>query len=69
MNDDPEAVMFWSALKEFLQDESGPTAMEYAVMLALIILAIYSSIQLFGGSNDGVWANNNDNLNTKVWGK
>ena len=33
-----------SYLKRFLRDESGPTAVEYAVMLALIVAACLGSI-------------------------
>jgi pilus assembly protein Flp/PilA len=32
----------------FLKDESGPTAVEYAVMLALIIVVCITAIQLVG---------------------
>ncbi len=35
---------FW----EFLRSEDGPTATEYAVMLALIIVAAIGAIQLVG---------------------
>lgn len=31
---------------EFLADESGPTAVEYAVMLALIVVACLGSVTL-----------------------
>ena len=34
--------------KEFLVSESGPTAVEYAVMLALIIVVAIVAIQLLG---------------------
>jgi pilus assembly protein Flp/PilA len=33
---------------EFLQQEDGPTAVEYAVMLALIILAAFVAITALG---------------------
>jgi len=33
-----------SHLKKFLRDESGPTAVEYAVMLALIVVVCIASI-------------------------
>ena len=39
---------FWDRTKQFLQSEDGPTATEYAVMLALIIVAAIGSIQLVG---------------------
>lgn len=35
-----------SHLKRFLGDESGPTAVEYAVMLALIVVVCVGSVQL-----------------------
>ena len=34
--------------REFLVSESGPTAVEYAVMLALIIISAIVAIQLLG---------------------
>ena len=32
----------------FLQDESGPTAVEYAVMLAMIIMVCVAAVNLVG---------------------
>lgn len=32
----------------FLRDENGPTAVEYAVMLALIIVVCISAVKLIG---------------------
>jgi pilus assembly protein Flp/PilA len=43
----PEAIMqrpFMSKIRQFLRDESGPTTVEYAVMLALILLACISAV-------------------------
>ena len=37
-----------SALVSFLRDESGPTAVEYAVMLALIIVVCITAITTLG---------------------
>jgi pilus assembly protein Flp/PilA len=39
---------FTSALVSFLKDESGPTAVEYAVMLALIIVVCITAITALG---------------------
>ena len=39
---------FWNRFKDFVKSEDGPTATEYAVMLALIIVAAIGSIQLVG---------------------
>jgi len=37
-----------SKLQRFLSEEDGPTAVEYAVMLALIIIVCIASIQALG---------------------
>jgi pilus assembly protein Flp/PilA len=39
---------FSKAVVSFLKDESGPTAVEYAVMLALIIVVCISAITVLG---------------------
>jgi len=36
-------------VKQFLCNEDGPTATEYAVMLALIIIVALAAITLLGG--------------------
>ena len=37
-----------NAIKRFLKDESGPTAVEYAVMVALIIVVAIGAVTLLG---------------------
>jgi len=39
-----------TALVRFLKDESGPTAVEYAVMLALIIVVCIAAITALGSN-------------------
>ena len=39
---------FTKALVSFLKDESGPTAVEYAVMLALIVVVCITAITTLG---------------------
>ena len=39
---------FLSYLENFVKDEDGPTAVEYAVMLALIIVVCIGAIQAIG---------------------
>jgi len=39
---------FISSVKNFLQAEDGPTAVEYAVMLALIIVVCIAAITTLG---------------------
>ena len=41
---------FSQALASFLKDESGPTAVEYAVMLALIIVVCIAAISALGSN-------------------
>lgn len=41
----------------FLKKEDGPTAVEYAVMLALIIVVCIAAITALGSSASGVFAN------------
>lgn len=38
------------SLKRFLISEDGPTAVEYAVMLAMIIMVCIAAIQAVGGN-------------------
>ncbi len=40
---------------EFLQEDDGPTAVEYAVMLAFIVLATVASILALGESMSDVF--------------
>ena len=39
-----------STVKRFMVEEDGPTAVEYAVMLALIIVVCISVIGVLGGA-------------------
>ena len=45
-----------NTLKRFLKSEDGPTATEYAVMLALIIVACIATVSLLGGSVNTMFA-------------
>jgi len=42
---------------EFLKTEEGPTAVEYAVMLALIVVACLVAITALGTSINGTFGN------------
>jgi pilus assembly protein Flp/PilA len=39
---------FLGSLKQFLVSEDGPTAVEYAVMLALIVIVCLTAIEAIG---------------------
>jgi pilus assembly protein Flp/PilA len=41
------------SVKQFLVSEDGPTAVEYAVMLALIVLVCLTAIQAIGTNASG----------------
>lgn len=45
-----------NALLRFLQSDDGPAAVEYAVMLALIIMFAIGSITTLGSTNGGFWS-------------
>lgn len=46
-----------TALVNFLKDEDGPTAVEYAVMLALIIVVCLTAISVLGGNANKTFSN------------
>jgi len=50
----------------FLQDETGPTAVEYAVMLALIIGTCIASVSFFGTTAGGSWLDTSSRLDTAM---
>ena len=51
-----------SAISRFLQSEDGPVAVEYSVMLAMIIMTALTAITALGSSNNAFWGD----INTKA---
>ena len=49
--------MLWNKVKSFLTSEDGPTATEYAVMLALIIIVALAGITLLGTKVNTIFTN------------
>lgn len=49
-------------INNFIRDESGPTAVEYAVMLALIIGVCIGSVALFGNAAADMWGSNSGSI-------
>ncbi len=47
------------AILRFLLSEDGPVAVEYSVMLALIIITALTAITTLGSSNNVFWGNIN----------
>ena len=50
----PRQALRWAA--NFLKAEDGPTAVEYAVMLALIIVACIAAITAFGQNTNSTFS-------------
>lgn len=48
---------------EFLLDDDGPTSVEYAVMLALIIVASFTIVESIGVSVTGIFSDLDTQLN------
>jgi pilus assembly protein Flp/PilA len=49
--------LFACGLARFLKSEDGPTAVEYAVMLALIIAVCFAAIHTIGSNANNKFAN------------
>jgi len=45
-----------SAVRQFLRNEDGPTAVEYAVMLALIIVVCITAITTLGSNANNTFS-------------
>jgi pilus assembly protein Flp/PilA len=46
-----------AGVRRFLRDENGPTAVEYAVMLALIVVVCIAAITTLGSNANNVFSN------------
>ena len=55
-------------VKSFLVSEDGPTATEYAVMLALIIIAALTAITALGTKVSDIFSNVDSNLDAGTAG-
>lgn len=51
------------SVRQFLVSEDGPTAVEYAVMLALIVIVCLTAISAIGTSANSTFQNVADQLN------
>ena len=55
-------------ITRFLRRQDGTTAVEYAVMFALIIVACLTGINAIGSQNNGLWAGNNASMQAAGFG-
>jgi pilus assembly protein Flp/PilA len=53
---------FFEKAYQFLREEDGPTAVEYAVMLALIIVVCITAITTLGANANQTFSNANLNI-------
>jgi pilus assembly protein Flp/PilA len=52
----------WNSVRRFLVSEDGPTAVEYAVMLALIVIVCLVSIRTIGTNANTTFTNIGNSL-------
>lgn len=52
----------------FLRRTEAATAVEYAVMLAMILLAMLGTILILGGQTGTLWGNSKDKLDAAGFG-
>ena len=55
-------------LSRFQRDESGATAIEYGMILALMFLVILGALQAFGGTGSGIFNTAMDKIRTAMGG-
>ena len=59
---------FVNRVKSFVRSEDGPTATEYAVMLALIIIVALGAISGLGTTVEGIFTSVDGDLGTATGG-
>lgn len=52
------------AIQAFFRDDHAATAVEYAVMLAMIIVTCLAAISSFGNASNGMWGGIKNDLDT-----
>ncbi|NQU22619.1 MAG: Flp family type IVb pilin [Candidatus Nealsonbacteria bacterium] len=55
-------------IKAILRDEDATTAVEYAVMLALILMVAIGAVSMLGTESGGLWGGIESDLNTAGFG-
>ena len=56
-------------LVEFLQQEEAATAVEYAVMLAMVLLAVIGAISMVGEETSNMWGGIDRDVSAAFSGK
>ena len=53
-------------IQAFLADETGPTTVEYAVILMLIFLAVIGTVQIIGSSLFGSFSDSGEKIEQAI---
>lgn len=53
-------------LQRFFKDDEAATAVEYAVLLALILVAIITAIDAVGSTSTNYWTNDAQQIETAI---
>lgn len=53
---------------QLLRKEDGPTAVEYAVLLALILVSVIVAVASVGAGTGGMWSNNASEIGNAMSG-
>jgi len=53
-------------LLRLYRDDQAATAVEYAVLLALILVAVISAVSAVGHSTSGIWINDANTIETAI---
>ncbi|HLF59062.1 MAG TPA: Flp family type IVb pilin [Alphaproteobacteria bacterium] len=56
----------FTTIRNFIQDETGATAIEYGLIAGLVSVAAIAALTAMGGSLKSIFQNVSDTLNTAV---
>ncbi|QDU37626.1 Flp/Fap pilin component [Maioricimonas rarisocia] len=51
-----------SSILRFIRSDDATTSVEYAVLLALILMAVIASVRALGTTSGGMWGSNKTKL-------
>jgi pilus assembly protein Flp/PilA len=54
--------------RQLLREQEGATTVEYAVMLALVLLTCLGAVSALGGNAGGLWQDNRSRIETALGG-
>jgi pilus assembly protein Flp/PilA len=60
--------MILTSIHRFFQGDEAATAAEYAVLLALILLALISAVTAVGNSTSGLWSSDANRISSACSG-